>query len=265
MLRAIKMFSVLAVLLASQVQASGIRVAPLRLVIDETARTASLAITNLGATATAVEVELVSWRQADDGSDVYAPSSDLFFAPPIVRVPARGQTTLRFRAKQLPESGREASYRVYVRELPQQAPAGTRAGTQIALRFGIPVFVYNGQRPAPTMHWSASRTGNQLDIDIGNSGQAHLRINALHAYPAESDINAIRGTEPIATARYNDAGAGYLMPGTTHSWAMDLAGVPDNAWILIATDDTSGRAADGLRGNGHLWLRLNELLSGSGN
>lgn len=264
MLRAIKLFSVLAALLVSQVQASGIRVAPLRLVIDDTARTASLTISNLGGVATAVEVELVSWRQADDGSDVYAPSRDLFFAPPIVRVPARGQTTLRFRAKQLPEAGREATYRVYVRELPQQVPAGTRAGTQIALRFGIPVFLYNGERPAPHMHWAASRSGEQLDIDIGNTGQAHLRINALHAYPADADINAIQGTEPIATARYNDAGAGYLMPGTTHSWVMNLAGVPDNAWILIATDDASGRAAEGLRGNGHLWLRLDELLRGSG-
>ena len=264
MLRAIKLFSVLTILLAGQVQASGIRVAPLRLVIDDKARTASLTINNLGAAATAVEVELVSWRQADDGSDIYTPSQDLFFAPPIVRVPARGQTTLRFRARQLPEAGHQATYRVYVRELPQQVPAGTRAGTQIALRFGIPVFLYNGQRPAPNMHWVASRQGNQLDIDIGNSGQAHLRINALHAYPPDADINAIRGTEPIATARYNDAGAGYLMLGTTHSWLMDVGGVPEDAWILIATDDTSGRAAQGLRGNGHLWLRLDELLSGSG-
>lgn len=263
MLRTAKLIGLLAILLAGQASASGIRVAPLRLVIDDTARTASLTISNLSTTATAVDVNLVSWRQDASGSDVYAPSSDLFFAPPIVRVPARGDTTLRFRAKALPPVGTEATYRVYVRELPSQVES--RAGAKISLRFGIPVFLYNGERPAPELNWSAKRADDQLDISLANSGQAHLRINALHAYPADADINAIRGTEPLATARYNDAGAGYLMPGTTHNWALPMADVPDDAWVLIATDDTTGQAAKGMRGNGHLWLRLGALLRGSGN
>lgn len=241
---------------------SGIRVAPLRLVIDDTTRTASLTVSNLGATATAVEVELVSWRQDASGSDVYEPSQDLFFAPPIVRVPARGETTLRFRAKSLPARGEQSTYRVYVRELPAQG--GTAKGAQISLRFGIPVFLYNGPRPAPKLNWAARRSGDQLDIELSNSGDAHLRVNAVHAYPADADIDAIRGTEPLATARYNDAGAGYLMPGTTHAWALPTENLPDRAWVLIATDDNSGQAAEGVRGNGHLWLRLDALQRGSG-
>lgn len=256
-LAALLMAAVLAVQVAPA-SAAGLRVSPLRVDLTERTRSGTLNLDNLARKSVAVEVTLVRWTQ-EGSNEVYTPTRDLFFAPPIVNVPAGGSAAIRLRTKTLPAPGEEATYRLYVRELPdaQQRESG---GAGLALRIGIPVYVQNGPVPPPRLGVAASRSDNGVQLRLNNSGASHIKIKGIEAHAADVNRRA-KPPEPLARAQRIGGGTNDLMPDGHRNWLIPNANLPGDTQILLRTDSAGGRAAEGMLRNGWLWVRLADLLA----
>lgn len=237
---------------------AGLRVSPLRLDLTERNRSGTLTLENLSGTPVAVEVTLMRWTQQGD-RDVLEPSRDLFFAPPIVSVPAGGDAAIRLRTRRLPEEGQESTYRLYVRELPG-AQSRNAKGAGLALRIGLPIYVTNGAVPPPRLSVSGQRTPSGLRLTLRNSGDSHIKIKGIEVHGAGVDRRAKPPT-PRSRGQRVGPGTNDLMPGAFREWLIPDTNLPEDAQVLLRTDDTGGRAADGMLRNGWLWLRLSDLLA----
>lgn len=241
-------------LAATATQASGLRLTPLRLDLSARTPTTQIELANLGPAPVSVQVKAFAWSQVE-GRDAYAPTQDIFFAPPIVTVPAQGKALVRFRLRGKAPAQTQANYRVYFQELPP-AQEQVSNGMAFRLRFGVPLFV-DAARPAPAQLSVSTAPGtDRAALVLENGGDAHLRIEGLALYPAGTDRE--RPGEPLASATHSIAGTNYLLPRTRHAWEIPLPAGQDPAGLqlLVRTNDYSGRASAGMSNRGWLWLPL---------
>src|SRR4051812_29604670 len=118
--------ALLACLVAPAALAASMHVAPLRLDLGPQRPVASLVIGNPEQAEIAVQAETVAWTQ-EGGRDVYTPTRDVLINPSIFRIPAGGQQIVRV-GLQVGTDSTERSYRVFVRQLPQERAPGQGAG-----------------------------------------------------------------------------------------------------------------------------------------
>ena len=247
----------LAILLFSTLaQASGLRISPVRLDLSSGQPAAQVELSNLTGEAVAVQVRAYRWQQ-DQGEDKYEPTKDIFFAPPIVTIPAKGRTSVRFRLRAGAPGAVEGAYRVYFQELPPANPAATASsGANFRIRFGVPLFVLASAPVAPELKVQASPESGLLKVVLENAGKAHIKIEGMELYPAGVDRE--KPATPVASALQSTKGTSYLLPGTRHDWELTLpAGFdPSGHVLLVRTDEYSGRAGSGLNKRGWLWQPL---------
>lgn len=163
--------------LAGAARAAGMHVAPLRLDLVPQRPVASLVIGNPEQAEFAVQAEAVAWSQ-DNGRDVYTPTRDVLINPSIFRIPAGGQQIVRV-GLQVGAQASERSYRVFVRQLPQEREGAPGMGLQTLLRVGIPVFVPATQA-VESLEWRlvpGAAGGHELVLD--NRGTTHIQITSL--------------------------------------------------------------------------------------
>ncbi|HUR41149.1 MAG TPA: fimbria/pilus periplasmic chaperone [Verrucomicrobiae bacterium] len=241
-----------ALLLAGGAQAAGLRIAPLRLDLSAAQSSGQVELTNFGAATMAVQVSLVAWSQVD-GVDTYVPSKDIFFAPPIVSVPANGKTLVRFRLRAAASKDAERSYRAYFHETsPPQVQ--NQGGMSFRLKLGVPLFVGPIRPGAPKLQVQIAPADGMLNLTLANPGNSHLKILGMELYPADVARDDPRGA-PIASATHSAKGANYLLPGSTHAWSLAVPAGTDlsRSVLLVRTDDYSGKAAPGMTTRGWLW------------
>lgn len=246
----------LALALPPAASAAGLRISPVRLDLSRSHPSSQVELSNLTGAPVAVQIRAYAWTQVD-GEDRYEPTKDLFFAPPIVTVPAQGRTAVRFRLRAAAPAKAEAAYRVYFQELP---PPGALdqpgAGATFRIRFGVPVFVLPDIPVAPALRAQPRREAARVSVDLENPGALHLKIEGVDVFPAGVDRQD-PGT-PLASGVQGTRGGAYLLPGSRGQWAVDLpATAPAGALLLrVRTDDYSGRANSGILKNGWHWQSL---------
>lgn len=235
--------------------ASGLRVTPLRLDVSSQQRSAELRLQNLTENGLPVEITVFSWRQ-ENGQDIYEPTRDLFFAPPIIRIPPAGAQTVRFLLTgTLPEQS-ERSYRVYVEELPASSSQPRSSTMSFRMRFGIPLFVAAKQPSKPKLALNAVQHDNgQWQIPISNTGNGHLRVSQLLLL---SDTTPPDGApeSALAEAAAADSGSHYLLPGSQQQWTLKLKEPAHARSVLLLTNHYDGDGLDGYIGEGRFWFPL---------
>ncbi|MGA0571372.1 molecular chaperone [Variovorax sp. VNK109] len=192
--------------------AASMHVAPLRLDLGPQRPVASMVIGNPEQEEFAVQAEVVAWTQ-ENGRDVYTPTRDALINPSIFRIPAGGQQIVRV-GLQVGTDAKERSYRVFVRQLPQERGPGQATGLQTLLRIGIPVFVAPAQ-PAEAAEWRlvASPTGG-WDIALENKGNTHIQITSLV-------VRRENGEELVRRSLSH-----YVLPGSTMPIVLDKSTLP---------------------------------------
>lgn len=240
-------------------QAAGLRLSPLRLDLSAQQTATQVELTNLSATPVAVQVKAFRWRQ-EQGQDVYEPTKDIFFAPPIVTVPGQGKTVVRFRLRAAIPKDQEGSYRIYFQEVPPASESPSGAGMTFRVRFGVPLFVSSIKPAKPRLATTITPEPERLRLTLENTGATHLKIQGLALYPA--GVNTEQPDQaPLASATHSVLGANYLLPGSQHEWELKLPAATDLAGtrLLIRTDDYSGQSAPGVTPQGWLWLPVKSL------
>lgn len=237
-------------------QAAGLRLSPLRLDLSAQQTATQVELTNLSQAPVAVQVKAFHWRQ-EQGQDIYEPTKDIFFAPPIVTVPGNGKTVVRFRLRAAIPKDREGSYRIYFQEVPSASESSTGAGMTFRVRFGVPLFVSPGKPVKPRLSANIAQEPERLRLTLENTGAIHLKIQGMDLFPA--GVNTERPDQaPLASATHSTLGANYLLPGTRHEWELKPPAAADlaTARLLIRTNDYSGQSAPGMTPQGWLWLPL---------
>jgi fimbrial chaperone protein len=234
---------------------AGMRVVPLR--VDMTAKggSASLEVTNLSPAPMGVQVEAKAWAQ-QAGADVYTPTTDLFFAPPIISIPAGKTKTIRFRLRRGAAAEQELAYRIYVEQL-AAAPDAPRSegvvasGVDVRLRMGIPLFVAAVKPQPPVLTLAAgTEVGNSV-LKLANTGGTHLKVLRMEVRDAGGAVVAESG---MATTQTN-----YLLPGNASVWplrvpqqATPLRLSPGRYTVRLQTDFYSAKGQGGFGADGLL-------------
>lgn len=190
--------------------AGSFQIEPLQVRFSHAGEIQAVRIRNAGDAPLVLQVEAVSWTQAN-GEDRYEPTRGLLATPPMVQIPPDAEQIVRVALRDAAPTQAERAYRLYFHEVPAAPPADFR-GLRVALRVGIPVFVApSGVSIAPTAKWRVVRAANdRLRLSVTNDGSSHLHLHSIAAL-TQSDMPLFRD------------GPAYVLPGMTRTWQFDAA------------------------------------------
>ncbi|MEH3105810.1 MAG: fimbria/pilus periplasmic chaperone [Sphingomonas fennica] len=208
---------------------AGLAVAPVMLTLAGDARTVSTIVSNPGAASQTVQARLYAWTSRGE-DEVYAPTDEIGFSPPLFKLAAGGTQAIRLVSKVAPGPV-ERSYRLIVDQLPLPDAPGQ---LQMPVRMVLPVFV----APAPgvvrvdRLEWNArfDAAAGIMRIRVENRGTIHAKITDL----AVEDGG---GSTPVAPGL-----AGYALAGQAREWSYRTAAAPQSLTIVAHSGPASIRA-----------------------
>lgn len=188
---------------ASVAGAQSLTVLPVSIQMTPGQSATTLTIINAGDKETSVQIRAYAWNQPG-GEDALTPSTQILTSPPIATIPARAAQIVRLVLRQKP-SGREATYRIIVDQIPPPAEPGT---VRIALRLSIPVFALPPTRALPHLNYRIERKGTQAWMVAENDGTRHETLR---------NIAMTGGLTPTGNA------SPYVLAGVTRRWPLTAA------------------------------------------
>lgn len=215
-------------LFSSATWAGGIEINPIRLELEPGRRSSSLTLTNETSETKVIQVSVMAWSQADNES-VYSPTKGVIVTPVLFRVPPKGQQLVRVGFPgSMPDTSSEATYRVFLEEIPETK--GTTTQVRFLLRLGVPLFV-PPSRAEDALDWKV-RTGSdgRLLLSAVNRGNRHVRLN---------HITLSRDDGSMLAEQHEPS---YVLAGKRLEWTLKPVGAqPANGRVRIQAE--SGRGA----------------------
>ncbi|HZP10962.1 MAG TPA: fimbria/pilus periplasmic chaperone [Nevskiaceae bacterium] len=192
---------------ASAQGGGGLQVSPIRLDLGAKQRGGALTLTNTSESKKTIQVDVVAWSQNGE-EDVYTPSRELLANPPLFFLePGASQVVRIGLAASAKASASERSYRVYLREVPQDKPVDA-ATLRVVVRLGVPVFVSPAAAIAPDLQWSGQlQKDGSVIVALENRGSKHVRV-------AQLKLLAATGGEVLG----EDPSLHYLLAGSRQRW-----------------------------------------------
>lgn len=228
--------------LAQAAESTGISLVPITVTLDAKRPADAVTLTNGTADNKVFQAEVLSWSR-ENGEDHYTPSKDMLVSPPMFRVAAGAKQVVRVGLKSRAEASSpvEKTYRLFLQEVPENAPVTTSeaggAVLRLLMRFGIPIFVKPSKLQPESMDWKA-RAGKDgsIALSVHNNGNRHLKVSEIKFESAGKSA----GTESFA----------YVFPGETYTWMLkpDVPIKAGNATVSARTDDGPVHAALALQG-----------------
>lgn len=205
------MFLFILLLLAASpaLHAGEFNVTPVRLDLDQNARTGSITVGNEDPEKPIqLQMRLFSWVQDETGADKLEESNDLAYFPRMMNIPPKEQRLLRAGIKQTP-SDKELAYRLFIEEIPD-ATRNKQSGPSIAvaIRFGVPVFVKASQEVMDGQIEYARLSKGKLQVKVANHGNTHFRIEKIQAL--------------MLDAPASEVGGWYLLPGSAKEYTLNI-------------------------------------------
>lgn len=212
----------LALLFISQAALAGsIGVSPIRIHLTAQQPTTMLTVQNWSEDETTIlQLQLNSWSQ-EDGEDVLEQTRDLIVVPPLISLQPGSSQVVRIGLRGSPPIGKEASYRLLLREVPKQ-PTPDFHGLQVALNLSLPVFVRPAREVRAEMQYRLVDSGSDgLELHVSNVGDAHIQFQGLNL--ADRAGTELSGHNlPV-----------YLLPGQHRMWKFET-NVVAQQWTVSA-------------------------------
>lgn len=214
----------LLVLPIAPLQASGLRVMPVRLDVAPDKRHCALTVANDTVHPVAIQIRGYGWSIGSDGAERLDPDSGPVINPAIFSI-AKGQSQLVRCSLPAAQGRTEGSWRLIIDELPNAAAA--QPGTiRAVLRISIPVF-RTPIKTQPALDWQLVDQGpGGKRMILRNTGSRHVRIAALDSRLA-----------PFKSGQAALPAFGYLLAGS--AWTLPVPKPPAAGWdaLTITTDD----------------------------
>jgi fimbrial chaperone protein len=146
------------------------------------------------------------------GKDDLKPTRKVVASPPMATLAPKSSQSIRVvRVSKEPVAGEE-SYRLLIDEIIDPATA-PKVGVAVQMRYSVPVFVESAEGKPASVAVTAEMAGNSLRIKAVNSG-------GMFAQAADVSLEYAGGiSTPVA-----DGLLGYVLPGKTMQWALDVPG-----------------------------------------
>jgi fimbrial chaperone protein len=206
---------------APAAQAAALSVEPLRLELDPAARATAMTVRNDEPTPVVIQARVLAWSQPD-GKDRLEETRD----PAIVEIPAKGFQVLRLGRRAGARGPAEATYRVLLKEILPDAPAGSM-GVRMAMELSLPLFVSAPGATPARLAWTAEVGPDSVRMTAHNAGGQRARLSSAELLDAQGR----------SVGRWS--GVTYLLAGATRSFrfrsdATLTAGSP--VTLLLATE-----------------------------
>lgn len=199
------MFALLCLCWSSVVSATPFQVTPMRLELESGNHIGNVTVYNSGDEDLNIQVKAKAWSQEQEtGNDQLTATKELVFFPKIFTIAAHGQKNIRV-GYQGEVTGKERSYRLFIRELPVKKPG--LSGAQFVLQISMPVFIYptGSSKPRkPTMQGIAVHEG-ALVLKAVNPSPRYYSLNKI-------DVLGRHGTDTVFT---HQQGGWYVLSGAT--------------------------------------------------
>jgi fimbrial chaperone protein len=208
--------------LAGTATAGTFSIAPVRIELNGSQRTAVLTVHNDEDAPMVVQATTLAWSQSG-GEDETLATRDLLVTPPVFTLPPKGEQVLRVALRAAPDATHELDYRLLLAEVPGPPEQGF-TGLRLALRLSLPVFVSPAHAAAAQLAWSAQRgSDDTITVNARNLGTAHLQLldwTLQFGDPAHAThVGLMR----------------YVLPGSQVSWQLKIpAGASSTATLSLA-------------------------------
>ncbi len=152
------------------------RVTPIRLDFDQTTKSGVITVYNEGEKLQ-LQMRAFEWTQDSEGKDQYTETRDIIFFPKLMSLKGNEEGVLRAGIK-MPPATQEKTYRLFLEEIPEPQKA-EGAKIQLAVRFGVPIFVKPTRENVSGEISSLKLAGGKLDLAVRNSGNVHFQIESF--------------------------------------------------------------------------------------
>jgi fimbrial chaperone protein len=223
---AVALASGMALLVPTLATAQGLTVLPVNIEMPSGQLSTTMTIINNGATETSVQIRALAWTQSD-GAEELTPSDEVMASPPIATI-APGETQVVRLVLSKAPTGKEATYRLLLDQIPPAAAPGT---VRLALRLSIPIFAQPETRALPHVVYHIESGGGATTLVAVNDGGRHDTVR---------DVKLVSTGGAITTAA---EGSPYVLSGSTRRWAVTTSGrapaVGDTLRLTALTDTGS--------------------------
>jgi fimbrial chaperone protein len=191
-------------LVTGNVLAAGFSVKPTRIFINGLPQI-EMTVGNGGDTEVFIQTELMVWSQQAE-KDVYTTSREVLVSPPIFKIPAGGEQTVRVRYLKEPAK-KERTYRLFLQEV-QQSESDQK--TPVTLKIGVPIFIQPEKVDPAQFGWLAKPTADGVSVQVNNTTNTHIQFTELKL--STMDGNVLSDEKVFV----------YVLPGQTYHWDIKL-------------------------------------------
>lgn len=194
--------------------ASDFQVNPVRIDLNETTRTALLAIHNTSPEPVRLQISMYTWKQDAQGKVELTPTKELSYFPSLLTVEP-GQAR-NIRVGGLIASGvAEKAYRIIVEQLPSSAALRMGSQLRVLTRMSIPLFV------APTEHAPKGEI-ERLELMAGKVSFSLRNTGNIHVFAKRARI---RGLDSEGHTLFDKNQTGwYVLAGDERQFSLDVPG-----------------------------------------
>ncbi len=221
LIRVIKLLGLLFV--AGNTQAASFSVKPTRIFFKDVHQTV-LTVGNAGDKEVFIQTELMTWAQ-QEGKDVYTSSRDVLVSPPMFKVPAGGEQTVRIRFLGDKSTKVERTYRLFLQEVPQQSKSD-QATISATLKMGVPIFIQPEKSDSAQFDWRVMHSAEGATVQVSNTTNSHIQFTALKLSAQSGEVLS---DEKVFV---------YVLPGQIYRWNVKLKKpLPKGKLLLQANSD----------------------------
>lgn len=167
-----------ALLLPQSVTAGSWRVIPIFLDFDQKTRSGVITLINDGENKISLQIKSYVWSQDSTGKDQYQEDAELIFFPRLLTIEPGKSSVLRV-GLQIPATGVEKTYRLFIEEIPEARKTDQGATIAIALRFGVPIYAAPLKSEPRGEFAEAMLENGKVSTVIKNTGNVHFRIQTV--------------------------------------------------------------------------------------
>lgn len=208
-----------------------LQLSPLRLSLSDLSSVTTLTVKNRGNSPSLVQIELFKWTQKD-GVDYFEPTRDVLVSPPVFTIKPDGEQILRAVIRRKSDANQELTYRLFIREVQDQARPAADNSIKVLLNISIPIFIQPTNAPKQQLIWTVQNVSpDKISLKLNNTGSQHIQIKSFQLQSADEVI--------VAENKMS-----YVLPGTSTEWQLVIKSHVIKSPIVINAITDNGELSE---------------------
>lgn len=203
-------------------------VTPVRIYMKPQDRAVAVTIINEGDTPVVLQADIYAWSQKPDGTDDLVLTEDLILSPPIIKLGAKARQVVRLARLMPPDAGRQLTYRMIMREIPEATAAKDKVQVAIALALSMPVFITPPAAKREITCDASRAEAATLNVSCENKGTAYAQVREILVKQADRVLGRFEG-------------GAYILPGARKAMPVKLEGALPGGRLQLAVTYDDGR------------------------